>query len=197
MTVPTYWTLEHVAQFFNILEAIAVIIGAVFTIATVDAWRTQNLGKRKVELAEHALLGFYALAEALEYGRKRLPIARGTTAGEAFEAQRSEYYSKLQFIFSLDVLPLAGQRPMFRVYFGADANKPFDTMIDVTRELALNARELFARVPAHGTVLQDNAALLNNLGWGDQARPDETDHRIKGAIGEIETICKPVLEGRK
>lgn len=205
MTAPAFWTLEHTAQFFSILEAIAVIGGAIFTVATVNAWRAQNLGKRKVELAERALLDFYEMADALEYARRRLPPLRECTPAEDFEDQRSEYYNKLQFILSLDVSSLAGQRPMFRVYFGSNAAKPFDAMIDITRELALNAREVFATVPAHGSVLQDKSALLNILGWGDLRRPDATDRHIKDAtdrhikraVEEIEAICKPVLEGRR
>jgi hypothetical protein len=42
---------------------------------------------------------------------------------------------------------------------------------------------------------QDMDALLNKIGWGTGARPDDMDHKIEKAVQDIEKVCRPVLAG--
>jgi hypothetical protein len=198
LSVP-HVTLDAVAKIAGIGEAIAVIVGVIVTIGTLNAWRKQNLGKRKVELGEQALLLFYELRDNLIWIRRPLQDCTKENAVEQFERNRSEYYNRFMSLEALDsvVSSLAGQRDMFRVYFGADAGKPFDAIIELTRKLQRNVREVFTTVPAEGTQLQDRAALLTFVGWGASPHPDAMDEAVEKAVADVEKLIRPVLEGRR
>jgi hypothetical protein len=198
ITVPDM-TLDMVAKIAGLAEAVAVIIGAIVTISTVNAWRKQNLGKRKVELGEQALLLFYELCDNLIWIRKPLQPCTEETAIDEFERNRSQYYNRFMSLEGLGGVAsiLAGQRDMFRVYFGAETGKPFDAIIELTRKLQSNVRELFTMVPAEGTQFQGKAELLTFAGWGSAAHPDAIDQAIEKAVSDAERWIRPVLEGRK
>jgi hypothetical protein len=196
---PSFWTFENVTRLFEIGEAIAVMASAALGLWTLGAWRRENLGKRKLDLAEETLLAFYDLKQRAIDVRKRIDGPAGLKAGDAFEANRSHYYNRLGWLgsTSLDGDPLLNLRPVFQVYFGFEQAAPIDRLYSVIQPLRGALQEIFTSVPAKNNTLMSKEALLTILGWDDHARPDETDRAIADCVAEMEAICKPVLSGRR
>lgn len=196
---PSFWTLENVTRLFEIGEAVAVMATAVFGFVTIGAWRKENLGKRKLELAEATLLAFYDMKQRMIDVRKPLDGPRGADPITAFEANRSHYYNRLGWLGDVtgEGDSLIGLRTFFQVYFGFENAAAFKQMFDAVAPVRGALREIFTSVPANNNTLMPGAELLKILGWDGHNRPDHTDHAVDKAVAGIEAICNPVLQGRK
>ncbi|HEX4080715.1 MAG TPA: hypothetical protein VHX61_17780 [Rhizomicrobium sp.] len=191
----------------SIVEAVFVTAAAIVTLVTVNAWRRQNIGKRKVELAEDVLMGFYEARDVFAFVRRRLgapddgPTQEFDLApAEVFEARRSQYYGQHDYLRRRAELfgSLEGLRYVFQVYFGDGANGAFEAIADIRSTLDAAGRELFVQPePVVGEAEKVRERLLDDLGWGHSARPDDMDRAIMAAVATIEDLCKPVLEGRR
>jgi hypothetical protein len=192
--------MENVTRLFEIGEAVAVLATAVFGFVTIGAWRKENLGKRKLELAEATLLAFYDMKQRVHDVRKRLDGPSGVAdPAAAFEANRSHYYNRLGMLgeWAGEGDALYTLRPSFEVYFGSDNAVAFQHLFDAVGPLRGALREVFTNVPANNDTLMSKEDLLKILGWDEHNRPDHIDRAIHKAIAEIEAICNPVLHGRK
>jgi hypothetical protein len=199
MISPTFWTLENITRLFGIGEAVAVMATAGFGFITIDAWRKENLGKRRLELAEATLLAFYDLKQRVIDVRKPLGDPAALDAVAAFEANRSHYYNRMGWLGDMtgEGDPLLNLRPSFQVYFGFESASAFKHMFDAVAPVRGALREIFTSVPANNNTLMSGTELLQILGWDGHARPDHTDRAVDKAVAEIEAICNPVLQGRR
>jgi len=60
------WSLAWWDQVAPLVQAGMVLVTGVVAIRGLSAWRQQMIGKRKAELAEQVLVGFYAARDTLE-----------------------------------------------------------------------------------------------------------------------------------
>jgi len=189
----------HIGQVMSIVEALAVLATAVLGFLTIGAWRKENLGKRKLEIAEQSLLGFYDLKQRFTNVRRRLDAPEGLSTVAAFEANRSHYYNRLGLLGSMagETEPLLALRPLFQVYFGFEATEPFDRLLAAVGRVRGALTEVFTAVPANGNRFSPLPDLLLILGWADGLRPDQTDREVDLAVRDMERLCRPVLEGRR
>jgi hypothetical protein len=94
---------------------------------------------------------------------------------------------------------LHAQRYLFKAYYGEAATKPFKTFSDAHTEIQTTASILMKLAQydnATRAVAASRDDLENRLGWGKRDRPDDLDRSLDQAVEEIESICKPILEGR-
>ena len=63
---PEMWSLAWWDQVAPLVQAGMVLVTGVVAIRGLSAWRQQMIGKRKAELAEQVLVGFYAARDTLE-----------------------------------------------------------------------------------------------------------------------------------
>jgi hypothetical protein len=188
------WT--HIA---GIIESVAVTAGVVITVATLNTWKKQEVGKRRIEVAEGTMLAFHELAESIHFVRSRLEVREDETPLQAFERHRSEYYNRTIQSVALDngVNGLAGLEPVFRVYFGRESTRPMEALIKAARTLALDTREMFTNVPAENRELKDKSLLLDRIGWGTTHRPDALDKIVHQAVSDMTALCDPILAGKR
>jgi len=187
----------------SIIQAFAVAAVAVPAFRGLNSWRVQLLGKKKIELAEEALVLAYELQTGIEFARH---AASFTGEGEERpnreqepEGRRSlndSYYSRISRLADNDehFARLRTLRMLFRAYFGDEAQEAFKTFITTRNQISIAVGMLINRTdqPGYPQNLIDN---YQNVIWDhstDEA-PDELSQTINDAVAEIERVCKPVL----
>ena len=178
---------DWVTALANVGLAGAAIFAARQGIRTLNAWRTETIGKRKAELAEQALISFNQAREVLRF--VRTPVHLSEAGSHLIPIQRldreKELFAKIQT-----------QRYSFAAVFGPESTQPFDSLLEVHRRMVAAALTLSQMQSATGTMEYPNDStteLNNTLGWGPRKRPDVIDKKIDEAIEAMEAICRPVL----
>jgi len=171
----------------------------------LEKWRDETIGKRKAELAEQALMAFYEARDALAWVRAPVGFggegeSRTPSDGETKTQQkkRNTYFIPIERLTHEKELfaRLQSLRYAFAAQFGEAASEPFKAITSVQNEIRTSASVLI------GIVYDDDndrafaksaEPLLNTIGWGAVARPDDVDRKIEKAVKDIEVVCRPVL----
>lgn len=207
---PQAFSLPWWDQMAPLIQAAMVIITGVVAVCGVTTWRKQMVGKRKAELAEEVLTSFYAAMDAFTWVRSGGAIFNGEgesrkperAESEAVHLRRNLYFVPIERLTREKEIfaKLRAQRYIFKAYFGEKGTKPFDTLASVHTGIMSSASVLIqSTLPnGEGGVVTGNIdALLDELGWGKRPRPDPVDRSIDEALQTIESLCKPILEGKR
>jgi len=162
--------------------------------------------KRKVELAEQALIAFYEARDVFTEVR-----ARGCAEGEGSSCPRADGESdQQQHRRDMYFIPIArlvrekevfarlqSLRYAFAARLGETTGKPFKEIWKVHSAVVSSANVLI-QMTGDGdddghAFRQRMAQPLDTIGWGTVRRPDDIDRQIDKAIEDIENVCRPVL----
>jgi hypothetical protein len=187
----------------TILQALAIIVTAIFASRSLHAWRQQLIGKRKFEIAEEILVATYKMRGNLAHVRG--PLAWG---GEGKSRPRQEdavdsaadrkdmYFVPLERMQKLndDFAQISKARLLAQVHFGPDAGTPFDAIARVFHDVAVAAHMLIntadERRPDVG---EDLVSGWEKTIWAISGGGDELATTISSAVSEIEMFCRPAL----
>ncbi len=196
----------------GVLANISVIIAAWVAVRGINAWRREHIGKKRVDLAEEVLALFYEARDVIRGMRSPFtfggegstrPPQKGETAEEQ-EARRQafviiERYNKNRDLFGR----LHSLRYRFVVRFGEGSDKPFDDLHKVLVDLWNAARQLstlwlesYPRdlkgpdLERHTRRVEEAEATI----WEGPPDRDPIAARVDGVVGEIESICAPVIK---
>jgi hypothetical protein len=89
-------------------------------------------------------------------------------------------------------------RYSFVAYFGEAASEPFIVILGIHNDIRTSASVLIGMVyddDNDRAFAKSAEPLLNKMGWGPAARPDDIDRKIEKAIQDIDAVCRPVLSG--
>jgi hypothetical protein len=88
-------------------------------------------------------------------------------------------------------------RYAFAAHFGDASIEPFKEIMGVHNSIFTSATVLIEMVHDDddtGASFRNSAvSLLNTIGWGPAARPDDIDRKVDNAIHGLEQSCRPVL----
>ena len=157
--------------------------------------------KRRVELAERALIAFYEARDVFTFVRSRgIFGGEGSSRqsseaeGEAQKRKRDNYFVPIERLTREKELfaRLQSLRYAFAANFGIATTEPFKAVWDAHNRIASSASVLIQLTFDGDDDRAGNEALFNAIGWGPAARPDEVDRMIEKAVTEIEAVCRPV-----
>ncbi len=194
--------------------AAAGSILAAFVGATVGAtlaahlgfkrWREQRWIERREHLAEQVLADFYEVRSVFRWVR-----SPGAFSGEGetrsrpkkeeppeLERLRNAYFTPIERMQAQKKLfsRLVAARFRFIALFGVEAVAPFEKIRKVQIDIELAAQELIEDA-GHD---QDETTKENRRTiWWRTDTGDEIDKVIEEAVGQIETICRPILEAKR
>jgi len=196
-----------IGQVLELTSHIAVIAASFVAVAGVSAWKREFKGKRDVELAEDVLCLFYRAEWAIEAIRSPVWDLR---EGQTREAQadetpeQKEARDRANVVFkrirdnSDTFAELHALRFRFMARFGRDKAKPFDDVKGIVSEIWVAAEELaqlWERELRERAVSEDNVKYFSKM-IRSHGRNDEIGSRLKAAVGNVENICKPIIEGQ-
>jgi len=197
----------------NVLNQISLFIGIWVAIYSIDAWRREHVGRRRMELAEDTLALFYEAADAIRhirspvgYGHETERVERAEReSDEQFEARKTASvvfyrYDQHRELFNR----IHATRYRFLALFGAEAAKPFEELHEVTRKIIVAARLLAhdwgrsyfrdeAQEEQHSQRVRDQEAIF----WEGMAEYDPIAPKMEELIRDIEITCRGVLESSR
>lgn len=195
----------------DIAQSASVVIASLVAIYSIDAWRREFVGKRRMELAEEVLALFYQARDIIESirnpggfggeGQTRKPGPRETP--EDKKALDGAYVLVERYNQHLEMFSrIHALRYRFIAQFGLAAVKPFDDLNGVVTDLMLAARRM-ARystgpertfrsnedVEEHQSKLHEIDRIYYAGGDDDPIRP-----RVEQLVNEIEGTCRGIIE---
>lgn len=197
------------------IVAWVALISSVLTIwlglFSIESWRREHQGKRRVELAEETLTLFYEIYDVVRYVRSPISLASETEEVVQGEHEHDDEYrarksasivfvrfNKHKELFS----KLQALRYRFRAAFGDDKAKPFEDLRAITSEIQLSARMLAHlwkerawRVEAQQEDAIRQAEKYEKVFW-EYGEDDETNVKLKAVIADIEKSCRDVIDAR-
>lgn len=184
-----------------LLQAGAIVVTAVFAVLGLRAWRTQLVGKRKIEIAEETLVLAYKIRNAIAYAR--LPVhgpheglsrPRELADDENFRKLKDSYFVPVERLraYDEDFARLERQKVLSEVYFGRELLAPLDDLLKVRGSILRAARTLLGSAdsrppdPEELAELKRCEATIWNYGDFD----DETAVLVDEAVTAIERALR-------
>lgn len=164
--------------------------------------------KRRQELAEEVLSGFYQMADTIRAIRSPLSYAgegekRQKPPGETPEVARArDAYHAIVEQFEQrrkEMADLLSRRYRMSAWFGKEAEEPFNLVQGALNEIVVSARNLTAWEGDLGMSIPGNRQLREKMRgdiWEGIVTPDPIAEKVARAISLIEWICRPVLQER-
>jgi hypothetical protein len=188
------------------MTGLAAVVAGWAGVRGLHAWRTEMVGRRKTELAEEVLAGFYRVRDILTWAR--FPASddnndgeddRPRTRPEDEELERGEIFTpvdrltKESQVFS----ELQASRYRFMAYFGEEAAQPFEEIRAIHSEVIDSAHNL---IRTYGHEQTGSEEWRRNqweaaIGWGEGGG-DTLRRRLDLAVKAIEQTCRPLIEER-
>jgi hypothetical protein len=200
-------TEEVVKIIATLLQALAILVTAIFASRGLQAWRAQLVGKRKFEIAEEALLAAYKVRNAMSYIRS--PGAFGGEGGtrprsepesEGIARAKDTYFVPLERMqkTSDDFARLEKMRLLCQVHFGSESAKPFDAILRARHTVAVAARMLINTAGEQGVGgklrEQWQGQIWESYGSGGDSADDAIVKSVIAAVEQIEAMCRPHLK---
>ncbi len=197
---------DWVSALANLMTGLAAVVAGWAGVRGLNAWRTEMVGRRKTELAEEVLAGFYRARDILTWAR--FPASDDSHDGEVDrpgvgpedeDVDRSKIFTpvdrltKESQVFS----ELQASRYRFMAYFGEEAARPFEEIRAIHSEVIDSAHNL---IRTYGQEPTDSEEARRNqweaaIGWGEGDR-DTFRKRLDLTVKAVEQTCRPLIEER-
>ncbi len=187
-----------------ILQAVAIVVTALFAVMGLRAWRAQLVGKRKLEIAEETLVLTYKIRNAIAYAR--LPVhgpqeglsrPRELANDENFRKLKDSYFVPVERLkaYDDDFARLERQALLSEVYFSPELRASLDELLKTRSRILAAARNLLASadsrtLPGGLAELKRCEATIWNYGDFD----DETTLLVDKAVSAIERTLRSYVK---
>jgi CRISPR/Cas system CSM-associated protein Csm2 small subunit len=196
----------------EILKSASIILAAISIILGIRAWKREFIGKRKIRLAEDALMLFYQARDAIREIRNPFgSVGEGGTRKKAENETKDETdilnkayvvferYNKREEIFN----KLQSTRYQFMARFGRDTEKPFTELNNVLKDIFIAAQMLGSYYwKRQGRASMNSEEFKKHLDdmieheatfWFMGEEKDQIGKRVEGIISDIEKITRDTL----
>lgn len=198
-----------------ILQAVSIFATAVFAIIGLNAWRRQLIGKRRIEVAEEALLAVYKTKDAMSYIRSPGAFADEGRTRARTEHEKEDDLARTKDTFFVplermhkvreDFAALQKVRLLCVVYFGVETGEPFDAILRARRSVSVAAGMLLEMVGKLGAQTQQSQEFMEQMkreiweGYGTSGdiEKDSIFKSVTEAARKIEALCRPHLKAER
>jgi hypothetical protein len=198
---------EIVSSVANTLTALAALATAWIAFAGLRTWRAEMIGRRKADLAEEVLAGFYRVQSILTYVR-----SQASYSGEAKDRLGRES-EEVELRRTLDAyyIPVArinensnylseffALKHRFKAVFGGDASNEFNNIERVIRNVrsASDRLTMAARQHSGSTAYSDRDQKIQAEREGviySCGEDDPINAEVSASIAKVEAICRPAI----
>lgn len=195
--------------------ATAIGIGAAAWVAWcgLGTWRDEMKGRRKAELAEEVLAGFYQAQATIEAVRS--PVSHPAEAVERPRADNEDADQARELdVYYVPIARLQRENEFFssffakefrfRAVFGDEGVKAFQDMRSV-RARIMSASNSIARIILNNRMDQDLDRLNRyraiiwegERDWENEDGADAIKSEVDAIVLSVERLCRPAIEGRE
>jgi len=186
------------------IVAIAAAMASWQGIRSLNTWRREEAGRRRMELAEVALSEFYEARDIFKWVRSPAreaddpavqPVLDDTD--KSVQAQRDVYYPILKRLADDGEFfgRMRARRYRVQALFGSSGVEPYDIMNDVHGKVA-RAAKMLVQTRQEGPPTAEQTALSNewhDTVWDDAEDSDAINDRIELAIQKAEVVFRPTI----
>lgn len=204
-------TEVSLADFLAVLEPLAVIIAAAVAAYSVNSWRREYVGRKKIELAGEILEDFYRARDVIVQARHNSSLGDEGSSRPHHEMETEDitrlldaYYAPAERLLNESELfiRLDGLRYRAMVHFGKESGAPFD-MIRIARNRVISAGTWLVRSYRDPRLVSERRRqrLDANIDrweariWGGMDDEDEIANDVDAAVEAMEALCRPLLSG--
>lgn len=182
------------------IVAIAAALAAWQGIKSLSAWRKEEAGRRRMELAEVALSEFYEARDIFKWVRSPTPAEDDDDDPADVQSARDIYSPILRRLAEDGDFfgRMRARRYRVQALFGAAAIEPYDIMngvhVDVTQ-----AAKMLIQTPetATGGANRKRSAQWQDTVWDDAEDEDEINGRIELAVRKAEVVFRPQIDSNE
>jgi hypothetical protein len=187
------------------VTATAAAVGAYIAVKGLNKWQTEMIGRRRAELAEEVLAGFYQARDIIRAIRSPVGYG-GESAGRKVLENEPEHvkrdrdaayvpitrYERHQAFFS----ELFAKRYRMRAIFGRAADVPLNAIERCVKEILVSAEMLISMAGRHSDTEQGQKFRREReeVIWGEH-NSDRLAKQVDEAVEQMEKLCQPLLEG--
>lgn len=206
--------LEQAAKIIGIIGQTVAIIAACWAIYSgIDAWKKEYLGKRKIEIAEELLAGFFEVRDAIAYIRNPFSSVgegaarkrkEGESAGESKVLDQAyvaiERYQRKEQAFS----KFWSIKYRCMAYFGSEIEEAFSETNRIVNSIFISASALgttYWRSSERAGLDDDQRREFldqmhrhERIFWDFQESDDPIRDRLKNVLGKLEEITAPCFK---
>ncbi len=191
------------------LQPFAVIAASVVAIYSINAWRRESIGKRRIELAEDVLAKFYEARDVIQGIRSPLSFEGEGGSRKRDDAETEQESAILDAAYiALErykegrgaelFSELRAMRYRCLVLYGEEIDCAFREVDKAMREIILAAQRIgWFQIDLHkqrrgtDTFREEKIMELQKIIWWSD--PDPITERVDQAIADIERICRPII----
>ena len=195
----------------QLIRDLSILIGTWVAIYGINSWRREHTGKRRLELAEDALVLFYEARDAVRHVRSPFSWSSETEDIQRLENETDKCwqarkkasvvfkrYNDHQELFS----KLHAMRYRFMARFGKKEAEPFEEIRKITNEVIVSARMLATlwsedffldnqQRERHFKTVQKHQAVF----WEGSQKDDPINPRLDALIDKMEKTCNAIISG--
>ncbi len=195
----------------DFVKIVGLIVTVWLAIDKINAWRRENLGKRRIELAEDTLALFYEARDTIRYIRSPAGFSHETEdveqkPGEGdseFNARKRASvvfyrYNQHQELFN----KIHASRYRFMAQIGISEAKSFDELSKILRDITLSAHMLAtlwvrdefnprSETESRREEIKKHEAIF----WEGLEDDDPINPRVEKLVREIEETCRSIILG--
>ena len=196
-----------------IAKTIAIISACWAIISGVGAWKREFIGKRRIELAEEVLAGFFEIKDAIAVIRNPFASASEGSSrvkGEMESKEESELLDRGYIVFERyetrkEVFTkFQTMKYRFMASFGAESedvfietNKVLNSIFASSRQLATHYWQRQGRVPMSDEEFQrhlEQMRIHEGIFWDSFAEDDTIRTKLEVIQSNLEKVTKPCFE---
>ena len=195
---------DWISALANLMTGLAAVVAGWAGVRGLNAWRTEMVGRRKTELAEEVLAGFYRARDILTWAR--FPASNDNDDGEDDRpgtGRRTRSLNGARSLHPSTALPRrakyfpSSKRDGYRfmAYFGEEAARPFEEIRAIHSEVINSAHNLI-RTYGHESTGSEEARRYQwqaSIGWSE-GDGDTLRKRLDLAVKTIEQTCRPLIK---
>lgn len=189
----------------NLIVAAAAGLAAIQGTRSLSAWRSETLGRKKIELAEEVLADFYEARDIFRWIRSPSAYTseiesrpeRGVDEREDVKNHRDTFFVPLKRLsdHSDFFARLRARRYRIIASFGIEAAKPYEELHSVQVEVQVAARTLM-RIGPKGR--RESTEKYEAIVWEGYPTGDKISERIDALVASVENQFRSeILEVNK
>jgi hypothetical protein len=194
---------DWVSAIASLVTGIAAAVAAGYGIYSLNAWRREAVGRRRVEVAESTLASFYHVRELIYDARSSLVFAGEMQAEEGEDeevAKLSEYaiWRRLRRGWT-DITDWRAKKHVFTAFFGPvdpDPYREIERAID-SISAAVDALIDIRRHGGSGDDREFTSEMRRTVYRLGKPEDDKISAQVEKAIEQIEKACLPVIRMKK
>jgi hypothetical protein len=192
--------LDWIVTKSGLVTSLAAATGAIVAILSYRKWHPENIGKRKIELAEEIIADFYQARDVIAWARfpggwssEKSSRAVSVEESEDEKNAKDSYFRTVDRLVQRAELFSKIQSKKYRAmaYFGVQAKEPFEDLGKIYAEVLSAAGKLVRHYTSDGTLPKTWSAWEKTIGWNEEDAgadsPDSVEVRMNAVIQAVES----------